>query len=181
MQEDVAKTLENFWLEIADTISPTTLPYKIRSSMAAAHSMMHGNLKAFVRIMVMPGIPAYYFPFDYPYFYSTEELKHTFNKYIDFKVFANNNKSDKSTSNNVRTNSETNKQDDRNYNVITAPRLILNCTDMQRGKLVTFDSQTTNITADHIAACTDILFWHRLEQNKRKLSGIICFRLLCQI
>jgi NTE family protein len=26
MQEDVAKTLENFWLEIADTISPATLP-----------------------------------------------------------------------------------------------------------------------------------------------------------
>jgi NTE family protein len=69
IQEDVAKTLENFWLEIADTISPTTLPYKIRSSVAAAHSMMHSNSKAFIPIMVMPGIPAYYFPFDYPYYY----------------------------------------------------------------------------------------------------------------
>jgi hypothetical protein len=74
--------------------------------MAAVHSMMHGNSKAFVPIMVTPGIPAYYFPFDYPYFYSTEELKHTLNKYVDFKVFANNNNSDKSTRNNVHTNSE---------------------------------------------------------------------------
>jgi NTE family protein len=63
---------------------------------------------------------------------------------------------------------QSNKQNNMNA-AITAPRLILNCTGMQRGKLVTFDSQTTNITADHIAACTGYPFygiaWSKINES----------------
>ena len=38
-----AKILESFWLDMADDVTPSFLPYKIRSSTAATHSLLYGH------------------------------------------------------------------------------------------------------------------------------------------
>ena len=49
-------SLEKFWLEtMAETITPSFLPYRERSTLAAAYSFMYGNPEAFIPLWFLEG------------------------------------------------------------------------------------------------------------------------------
>ena len=127
------KTLEDFWLDMAENITPSYLPYKQRAYMASAYTLAYGNARSFTPIWFIQGGLPYYYLLSSPYLYSTVQLKETLNKYIDFRKL-------KCTIKNTL--------DDN------TPRLILTCTDIQTAEPVVFDSNNTSITVEHVAACT---------------------------
>ena len=89
--DEPARDLEDFWLEVAEKITPPVhLPDNIRCLVSSTYGAMYGNLKAFVPVwFMMPHLNAnenqsllsYY---KWPYLYSTTPLKTTLLKYVDF-------------------------------------------------------------------------------------------------
>lgn len=127
-----ATNLEDFWLDIAEEITPSVLPDNLRSTVSSMNAATYGNAKAFEPIwFMMPDLMSFYY--QKPYLYSTTPLKNTLSRYIDFSKL--------STSNNNR------------------PGLIITSTDIQKGESVTFDSEYVNIDADHIIACAGFPFY----------------------
>ena len=122
--EEPARDLEDFWLYVAEKITPPALSDSIRCLVSSTYAAMYGNLKAFVPLwFMMPRLNAdekesilsYY---KWPYLYSTTPLKTTLLKYVDFS------KLNPSAANSSR------------------PRLIITSTDIQKGESVTFDSSS---------------------------------------
>ena len=154
-----AKILESFWLNMADDVTPSFLPYKMRSSIAATHTLLYGNPKAFVPLWNMPaGIP-FYNSYNSPYLYTTIQLRNTLNKYVDFTKLKRKVRFTDTGDNANRDIDKDNEniQDNKKGNI--ASRLILVCTDIQRGEPVIFDSNQMDITAEHVVACTGYPFY----------------------
>jgi NTE family protein len=82
--DDPAKDLEDFWLDVSEKITPSFLPDNTRSITSSFYGALYGNSKAFLPIWFMPNQNSL-FSYKQPYLYDTTPLKNTLNKYIDFK------------------------------------------------------------------------------------------------
>lgn len=131
---DDVQILEDFWLDLAETLTPSFLPDSIRSVLSSAYSAAYGNPKAFLPKWWLMPRDWYSFTNNRSYLYEIEPLKKTLTKYVNFARLA-------SGSGNG------------------APRLILTCTDVQKGDPVVFDSERTNIDVEHLAACAGFPFY----------------------
>jgi len=127
---DPAKDLEDFWLTLSETVTPSFLPDNMRAVFSSMSAAMWGNPNAFAPKWFAPN-PSYLFPYMSPYLYDITPLKNTLNKYVDFTKL---------------------KSPDR-------PRLIVTSTDIQKGKSVTFDSKHMEIDADHVLASAGYPFY----------------------
>jgi len=143
INDEPTRDLEDFWLDVAEKITPPVLPDNIRCLVSSTYAAMYGNLKAFVPLWFMMPMPhlntdenqsllSYY---KWPYLYSTTPLKTTLLKYVDFSKLS------PSAVNSTR------------------PRLIITSTDIQKGESVTFDSYSMSIDADHVIACAGFPFY----------------------
>lgn len=135
---DPASDLEAFWLDVAEKLTPFPLPEMPRAIAASMYSAAFGNPRAFMPSWHLPGqltsfFSSPYFPigFQKPYLYELTPLKKTLAKYIDFEKLGSG----------------------------EAPRLIVTCTDLKSGEPVVFDSNSTKIDADHLAACAGFPFY----------------------
>jgi len=131
---DDVQILEDFWLDLAETFTPSFLPDSVRSVMSSMYSAVYGNPKAFLPKWWFMPRDGYPFPYNMPHIYEIEPLKKTLTKYVNFARLT---------------------QGSGNG----APRLILTCTDVQKGEPVIFDSQHTNIDVEHLAACAGFPFY----------------------
>lgn len=126
--------LEDFWLDIAETMTPSAMPDYLRAVMSSSHGAFYGNPKVFSPVWFMPNNAKNnrgYFQYGLPYLYDLKALKNTLQKYIDFTRLKTSN----------------------------TPRLIVTCTDVKKSEAVTFDSMTIDIDADHLAACAGYPFY----------------------
>jgi NTE family protein len=121
------RELEAFWLDVAETVTPSAMSDNLRAIMSSSFGAFYGNPKVFspVWLMAQNMNNSGYFPHVLPYLYDLTVLKHTLQKYIDFKKLSSQN----------------------------TPRLIVTCTDIKKSEAVIFDSMTTNFDAGHLVAC----------------------------
>jgi NTE family protein len=169
---DVPTVLENFWLSLAEDISPPnpvflSAPFmssdRIMAMWSSMYSSFFGNPKAFLPKWFMPGSTDYFLPYKWTYLYDITPLKKTLKQYIDFdKLKKINTKSDHSEKNNNNINSS-----DHHYN----SRLIITSTDIQKGEPVIFDTAHMDIDADDVVACVGYPFYgiRWSEKNGRHL------------
>lgn len=129
-KNDPIKDLENFWLDLADSVTPPNLPYNVRSRFSAMYSTVFGNPNAFFPKWFLPSAD-YFFPFLWPYLYDKTPLKNTLIKYVDFKKLKEPN----------------------------SPRLIVTSTDIENARPSIFDSMYDDITADHVLASAGYPFY----------------------
>lgn len=127
---DPSKDLENFWLTLAERITPSFLPDNLRSALSSMYAAMYGNPSAFVPKWFTATLD-YFFPSTWLYLYDITPLKNTLNEYVDFTELKDANR----------------------------PRLIVTSTDIQRGEAVTFDSKKMDIDADHVLASAGFPFY----------------------
>ena len=122
------KDLEDFWLNIAETVTSSAISDNLRAIMSSSYGAFYGNPKVFSPVWLMAqnmNNSSGYFPYALPYLYDLTVLKDTLQKYIDF----------------TKLNSQ------------NSPRLIVTCTDIKKSEAVIFDSMTTNFDAGHLVAC----------------------------
>lgn len=131
---DDVQVLEDFWLDLAETFTPSFLPDSVRSIMSSMYSAVYGNPKAFLPKWWFMPRDGYPFPYNMPHLYEIEPLKKTLTKYVNFARLTPGSGNG-------------------------APRLILTCTDVQKGEPVIFDSEHTNIDVEHLAACAGFPFY----------------------
>lgn len=129
-KNDPIKDLESFWLDLADGVTPSNLPYNVRSRFSAMYSAVFGNPNAFFPKWFIPSAD-YFFPFLWPYLYDNTPLKNTLNKYVDFKKLKK----------------------------PGSPRLIVTSTDIENARPSIFDSLCDDITADHVLASAGYPFY----------------------
>ncbi|MGC2682691.1 MAG: patatin-like phospholipase family protein [Candidatus Nitrosopolaris sp.] len=155
--EDSAKMLENFWLELAENIMPPLpLPQQfsstystdgMRAVFASMYSAIYGNPKAFFPQWIVSSFFNYYFqpfkPLAYPLFDITP-LKKTLSRYVDFDIFKTSKK---------------------------RPRLIVTCTNIQTSNPVIYDSKNVDINAENVVASAGFPFYgiSWTQQNNKYL------------
>lgn len=76
-----AKDLEDFWLNMAETVTPSYLPEKMREMSSSMYAAMWGNSNAFLPLWLKP---SFSFSFGSPYLYDISPLKKTLEKYVDY-------------------------------------------------------------------------------------------------
>lgn len=86
--DEPAKDLENFWLELAETITPPLLPKHLRQVTSSLYSAVWGNPHVFVPLWFNP----MNFVFSLPYLYDITPLKNTLKQYVDFSKLKDNNR-----------------------------------------------------------------------------------------
>lgn len=126
--------LEDFWLDVAETITPYPVPDYLRAILSSSFGALYGNPKVFSPVwFVAPSLNlnSGYLQYKWPYLYDLTVLKNTLQKYVDF----------------TRLNDQ------------NTPRLIVTCTDIKKSEAVIFDSMTTKIDADHLVACAGYPFY----------------------
>jgi NTE family protein len=75
------KDLEEFWLTLAETVTPNFLTDKMREIWSSIYSAMCGNSNAFFPIWLRPTLD---FVYNAPYFYDITPLKKTLEKFVDY-------------------------------------------------------------------------------------------------
>jgi NTE family protein len=130
------KDLEDFWMEVAETTTPSTLSDSLRAIVSSSYGAFYGNPKVFAPVWFMgwnlnDSSANGYFPNKMPFLYDLSVLKKTLQKYIDHS---------KLNSQNI-------------------PRLIVTCTDIKKSEAVIFDSMTANLDAEHLVACASYPFY----------------------
>jgi NTE family protein len=133
--------LENFWMSLAETVTPAFLPDKMRAMVSSYYSALYGNSSMFSPVWLptvyqAPGAEktAKTFPsFGWvAHLYDLKSLRNTLAQYIDFKRLAS------------RQN---------------RPRLVVSATDIQKSEPVVFDTASGDVDADHLAACAGYPFY----------------------
>ena len=76
-----AKDLEEFWLTLAETVTPHFLPDKMREISSSIYSAMWGNSNAFLPLWLRPSLD---FTYNTPYLYDMSPLKKTLEKFVDY-------------------------------------------------------------------------------------------------
>jgi NTE family protein len=132
--------LEDFWLELAETLIPLPQQFSLlyftdeaRAILASMYSAMYGNPKAFFPIWIASSFFNYLQPFrplPYPLF-DIAPLKETLSHYVDFN----------------------------NLGKPDRPRLIVTSTNIQTSEPVVFDSKHIGIDADHVIASACFPFY----------------------
>jgi len=128
-----AKDLEKFWLDIAETVTPSSLPDNIRSVASSSYGAIYGNSKTFTPIWFnnWSDGSARLLPSSWNYLYDPVPLRKTLQNHIDFSKLNSSNK----------------------------PRLVITCTDIKKSQPVSFDSMHEDIDVDHLVACTGFPFY----------------------
>ena len=143
---DSVADLENFWLDLAETVTPSSLPDGLRTIASSSYTTFFGVPKAFAPIWFSNNyyhqniwqrrdglfFPSSSYPFSRNYLYDVVPLKKTLQRYIDFSRL--------NTHNNI-------------------PRLIMTCTDIKNSEPVSFDSGHESIDTDSITACAGFPFY----------------------
>src|SRR5919205_2999603 len=80
-----ANTLENFWLDSADNLTPVFLPFKIRSYLSAVNTFTFGHPNALIPIWFYPGGILLHNAFTSPYLYDTTIFQKVLEKTINFE------------------------------------------------------------------------------------------------
>ncbi|MDE1868034.1 MAG: patatin-like phospholipase family protein, partial [Thaumarchaeota archaeon] len=88
--DEPAKALEDFWLDLSEGVTPSSLPDGIRPYFAATYSAIFGNAKMFFPKWFAPS-PDYFMPYFWQYLYDITPLKNTLNQYVDFQKIRNSN------------------------------------------------------------------------------------------
>lgn len=162
MLTEAAKRLEDFWLASADNMIPEFLPFKVRSYISAANTFTLGLPNALDPIWFHPGGPFLNNAFTSPYLYDTTKFKQTLDKIINFK-----NLRPGSSSSTHYGSSNSNDYRNNNNNRSFCPTLILASTDIQKAEPVLFDTNTMDITSEHLSACIAYpyygLKWTRID------------------
>jgi NTE family protein len=153
-----AKTLEDFWFELAETILPfpddmSDLYFtdEMRANIAAMHSALYGNPKAFYPRWFLSDLfssllsLSSFKPLPYPMFDITP-LKKTLNRYVDLRKLT---KKKDTTAAASKNNSNNNNR----------PRLIVTSTDVKTSRPVVFDSKQTSIGVEDIIASACFPFY----------------------
>ncbi|MGA8912497.1 MAG: patatin-like phospholipase family protein [Nitrososphaeraceae archaeon] len=132
--------LEDFWLELAETLIPLPQQFSLlyitdeaRAILASMYSAMYGNPKAFFPIWIASSFFNYLQPFrplPYPLF-DIAPFKETLGHYVDFNKLGKPNR----------------------------PRLIVTSTNIQTSEPVVFDSKHMDIDADHVIASAGFPFY----------------------
>ncbi len=78
---DPAKDLEEFWLTLAETVTPHFLPERMREISSSVYSAMWGNSNAFLPLWL---IPSFDFMYNSPYLYDITPLKKTLEKFVNY-------------------------------------------------------------------------------------------------
>lgn len=123
------KTLEKFWLDVAEKITPDYLPENLRPIYSTMHTAIWGNPKAFEPIVKTPFLA--FFSSTFPYLYDIKPFKKTIEKYVDFKKL----------------------------NSKDSPRILVTSVDIQKAKAITFDSRRIEIDVDHVLASAGYPFY----------------------
>ena len=154
-----AKTLENFWLNSADNLTPAFLPFKIRSFLSAVNTFTFGHPNALIPIWFYPGGILLHNAFTSPYLYDTDRFRKVLEKTINFESLTK--KEAENSDDVVADDASRNPSRHDNNNIVThtLPRLILTCTDINKADLVIFDSHNMDITAEHVSACIAYPFY----------------------
>ncbi len=76
-----AKDLEDFWLTLAQTVTPSFLTDQAREISSSIYSAMWGNSNAFVPLWLRPSFGFFY---NSPYLYDMSPLKVTLEKFVDY-------------------------------------------------------------------------------------------------
>jgi len=79
--EDPSKGLEEFWLTLAETVTPHFLSEKMREISSSIYSAMWGNSNAFLPLWLRPSLD---FTYNSPYLYDITPLKKTLEKFVDY-------------------------------------------------------------------------------------------------
>jgi NTE family protein len=155
--DNPAKDLEDFWIEIAESshnIIPDTFSYEYdyknyqlnmkKSSSASLNAAIFGVAKFFVprwfHWNVFPSNDFNILPSNWTYIYDNTPLAKTLEKYIDFRKL-----SPTTGQNGINSN---NKSDINNSNT----RLIITAVDVLSAEPIIFDSYTTQIEMKHLLA-----------------------------
>ena len=130
------KDLEDFWMEVAETRTPSTMSDSLRAIMSSSYGAFYGNPKVFSPVWfrgwnLNASSANVFFPYKMPFLYDLSVLKKTLEKYIDH----------------TKLNSQ------------NIPRLIVTCTDIKKSEAVIFDSMTANLDAEHLVACASYPFY----------------------
>lgn len=127
------KDLEDFWLDVAEKLTPSAMPDNLRAIFSSTYAAFYGNPKVFspVWLMTRNANVGGYFPYKLQHLYDLNALKDTLQRYIDFKKLNSQNPT----------------------------RLIVTCTDIKKSEPVVFDSWTTAMDADHLVACAGYPFY----------------------
>ncbi|MDE1830681.1 MAG: patatin-like phospholipase family protein [Thaumarchaeota archaeon] len=128
--DEPAKALEEFWLDIAEGVTPPGLSDEIRPYFAAINSAIFGNPKVFFPKWFYPSAD-YFMPYFWQYLYDITPLQITLNQYVDFQKIGR----------------------------PESPRLIVTSTDIQNAKPSVFDSKYDKIEAGHILASAGYPFY----------------------
>lgn len=138
--------LEDFWMNVAENVTPPFLPDNLRAIMSSFVGAFYGNPNMFSPIWLQPAIYSQQ-RFDsekntakvipsfgwVAHLYDLRSLRKTIEKYIDFSKL--NNKQSK-------------------------PRLIVSATDIQRSRPVVYDTASMNsIDSGHLVACAGFPFY----------------------
>lgn len=129
------RDLEDFWLDVAETITASIIPDNLRAVMSSFYGALYGNSKVFSPAWYMASpiynLGGYLASRWQPHLYDLSILKRTLERYVNFSKL----------------------------NAKNVPRLIVTCTDIKNSKAVIFDSTTTSIDADHVVACAGYPFY----------------------
>lgn len=128
--DEPARALEEFWLDIAEGVTPPGLSDEIRPYFAVFNSAVFGNPKMFFPKWFFPSSD-YFMPFFWQYLYDITPLKTTLEQFVDFQKIGRQNN----------------------------PRLIVTSTDIQNAKPSVFDSKYDKIEAGHILASAGYPFY----------------------
>lgn len=121
--DEPVKKIEEFWLNLAETVTPSFLAQDKRARLLSMFASMWGTPNAFQPIWFIPNL-FNFLNYNRPYLYDVEPLKKTIREYVDFEKLKN----------------------------PSSPRLIITSTDVQNGKPSIFDSKYDNINESHIVA-----------------------------
>lgn len=132
------KDLEEFWLEVVETVTASIIPDNFRAIASSSYGALCGNPKVFSPTWFMPSrLSAIGNTVDFKsrlvalHLYDLTTLKTALGRYVDFSKL----------------------------NSKTVPRVILTCTNIKNSEAVIFDSNTTNLDGDHVIACAGYPFY----------------------
>ena len=128
-QDESSDRLEEFWLELAESMTPEFLPENIRTYQAVLNSTLFGNPNVVKPYFGLPN--PWMLARSKPFLYDNTPLKNILERYVDFDFL----------------NKEGN------------TRLLVTAVDIKTGKPIVFDSNKTKLDADHIISSTGYPFY----------------------
>ena len=128
-QDKSSERLEEFWLELSESMTPEFLPENVRTYHAVLNSTLFGNPKVVKPYFGFPN--PWLLAGSKPFLYDNTPLKNILKKYVDFDFL----------------NREGNS------------RLLVTAVNIKTGKPIVFDSNKTKLDADHIISSTGYPFY----------------------